>query len=162
MENIKIKLILMSLFFTGLNWLQAQETISAIGEDASGTGGSASYTVGQVVYTTNTGTTGSVSQGVQQSYEISVVNVTELYKDFQIDVFTYPNPVKDDLILKIDAENLNDLSYQIYDINGKMLVDCRLTNRETSIYMGDFLPAAYFLRVIKSDKEIKIFKIVKN
>ena len=52
--------------------LHAQETVPATGGDATRAGGSSSYTLGQVVYTTNTGTNGSVAQGVQQPYEISI------------------------------------------------------------------------------------------
>ena len=45
--------------------LHAQETVPATGGDATGSGGTSSYTVGQVVCTTNTGSNGSVAQGVQ-------------------------------------------------------------------------------------------------
>ncbi|MBV1889111.1 MAG: HYR domain-containing protein, partial [Proteobacteria bacterium] len=47
--------------------ISAQESINVSGGDATGTGGSSSYSVGQVFYTTNVGATGSVAQGVQQS-----------------------------------------------------------------------------------------------
>ncbi len=39
----------------GLGGLHAQETVSTTGGDATGTGSTTSYTIGQVVYTTNTG-----------------------------------------------------------------------------------------------------------
>ena len=55
----------------GLGGLHAQESVNSSGGEATGTGGTASYSVGQVVYTTATGTNGSVAQGVQQPYEIS-------------------------------------------------------------------------------------------
>jgi hypothetical protein len=42
------------------------------GGEATGSGGSVSYSVGQVVYTTNTGINGSVAQGVQQPYEFQM------------------------------------------------------------------------------------------
>ena len=52
----------------GLGGLHAQESPTASGGEATGTGGTASYSVGQVVYTTNTDATGTVTQGVQQAY----------------------------------------------------------------------------------------------
>ena len=61
--------------------LIAQEAIPAAGSNAIGSGGSVSYSVGQVVYTINTGTNGSVAEGVQQPYEISVVVGIEQAKD---------------------------------------------------------------------------------
>jgi hypothetical protein len=69
-------LILLSTLTFSLSTIHAQEAIPAGGGNASGSGGSASYSVGQVVYTTNTGTNGSAAQGVQQPYEISVVSGT--------------------------------------------------------------------------------------
>ena len=42
--------------------LHAQESVPATGGDGSGSGGSTSYTIGQVVYTTNTGGNGFFPQ----------------------------------------------------------------------------------------------------
>ena len=50
LANIALALILPLSFATA----HAQEAIPATGGDASGSGGSASYTVGQVFYNTNT------------------------------------------------------------------------------------------------------------
>lgn len=56
--------------------LQGQSTIPATGGNATGSGGSVSYTAGQATYQTSEGTTGTVAQGVQQPYEISMENYT--------------------------------------------------------------------------------------
>ncbi len=48
-----------ALLAAGLLWAglaQAQESVNATGGDATGSGGTVAYSVGQVVYTTNTGT----------------------------------------------------------------------------------------------------------
>jgi len=71
MKHKRLKLCALLLFGLGLTGLQAQESVNAAGGNASGSGGTVSYTVGQVVYTTKTGTNGSVAEGVQQAYEIS-------------------------------------------------------------------------------------------
>ena len=55
------------LFATHL--IYSQETIPTSGGEATGSGGSSSYSVGQMVYTTNT-SGGTVTQGVQQSIEL--------------------------------------------------------------------------------------------
>ena len=83
MQFNKLILSVTFLLGLGLTGLQAQEAVLASGGDTSGSGGSISYSVGQVVYTTNTGTSGySVAEGVQQPYEISVV--TSLDKSINI------------------------------------------------------------------------------
>lgn len=53
-----------------MSQLQAQQANVTSGGDAKGSGGSSNYSVGQVVYTTNTGSTGTVAQGIQQSREL--------------------------------------------------------------------------------------------
>ena len=77
MRHKRLKLSTVLLLGLGLTGVQAQTSVNATGGDASGGGGSVSYSVGQVVYTTHTGTSGSVAEGVQQPYEISVVTGLE-------------------------------------------------------------------------------------
>lgn len=160
MRHKRIKLIAILLFGFGLTSLQAQESINAIGGDASGSGGSASYSVGQVVYTTSTGTNGSVAQGVQQPYEISVVTGIKEAKGINLSV--YPNPTTDYLALSIDEFDISNLSYQMYDMNGKLLQNKKITGNQTSIVMSNLNTATYFLKVIHRNKEVKTFKIIKN
>lgn len=147
----------------GLVSLQAQEAILSAGGDASGSGGSISCSVGQLVYTTNTASNGySVAEGVQQPYEISVIIGVEEDIGLSLECLAYPNPVKDHLTLRIvDYEN-EDLSYQLYDMNGNLLESEKLTGSETKISMEEFVTASYFLRITDNQKEIKIFKIIKN
>lgn len=145
--------------------LQAQEAILAAGGDASGSGGSISISVGQIANTTHTGTNGySVAEGVQQPYEISVVGVEE-DKEGSLDCIVYPNPVQGHLTIKIDNPilyNIESIEYQLYDLNGKLLQKKKLSGSETSISMTKLIPATYFLKITDSEKEIKIFKIIKN
>ena len=145
-----------------LSTVSAQESVNATGGNASGSGGSASYSVGQVVYTTNTGTNGSVAQGVQQPFEISVVTGLEEAKGINLSVTAYPNPTTDYLTLSIGEFEISNLSYQLYDMNGKLLQSEKITGNQTSIVMSNLVPATYFIKVIQNNKEVKTFKIIKN
>jgi hypothetical protein len=78
MKNINLSIIILFVaFLLRFNTALAQETATGTGGDATGTGGTSSYSVGQILYTTNTGTNGSINQGVQQPYEISIVTEIE-------------------------------------------------------------------------------------
>ena len=90
MPNNIVKLSALLFLVLQLTGLHAQEAIITSGGDASGSTGSVSYTIGQVVYTTNTGTNGSAAQGVQQPYEISVVTGLEEAKGINLDFSVYP------------------------------------------------------------------------
>lgn len=144
-----------------LSTVSAQESINATGGNASGSGGSANYSVGQVVYTTNTGTNGSVAQGVQQPYEISVVIGIE-EAGINLSVSAYPNPTSDYLILDIPDFSLYPFTFHLYDMNGKLLQTKKLTEQKTQIDMSSYVPAIYFVRVTKENKSVKEFKIIKN
>lgn len=162
-RKLKVLRVATLLTFTfSLSTVSAQTSVNATGGNASGSGGSASYSVGQVVYTTNTGTNGSVAEGVQQPYEISVVTGLEEAKGINLSVSAYPNPTTDYLQLKVESEKLKDLSYQLYDMNGKLLQSEKITGKQTSIVMSNLVPANYYVKVVHGNKEIKTFKIVKR
>ena len=160
----KTLLFLLLLIAIGLTETKAQESMNATGNTATGSGGSVSYSVGQVTYQTNTGANGSVAQGVQQPYEISVIGIEEA-KDINLTLAAYPNPTTDCLELKVDASttlsNLS-MSYQLFDMNGKLLQSEKITSSQTSIVMKNFVAATYFVKIIEGNKEIKTFKIIKN
>ncbi len=138
-----------------------QEAIPATGSEATGSGGTVSYTVGQVVYTTNTGTNASVAQGVQQPYEISTsvgIEVTEI----NLELITYPNPTNNALTLNIGNYNNEKLTYQLYDMQGKLLDSKQVVNNNTTIGMQNLPTSTYLLNVLGNNALIKTFRIIKN
>ena len=161
MKRKKLSLVILLLF--GLSNLQAQETLTTSGGEANGSGGSASYTVGQVVYTTNIGTNGnSVAQGVQQPYEISIVLGIPEAQGVNLEVSAYPNPTTNYLTVKVKNYETVNLQYIIFDINGKQLQRVKSMGVETNINIQDYPAANYFVKVLDNKKEIKVFKIIKN
>lgn len=139
----------------------AQESSNASGGDATGAGGTVAYSVGQIVYTTNTGTSGSVAQGVQHAYEIYTVSTNELFKDVSLEAF--PNPVSDYLTVNLTDELNSQLSYAIMDINGKVIISKEIESSTSIIDITKLSVGSYFLRIITSENEIvKEFKIVKK
>lgn len=154
-----------------LSTLAAQESVNTTGGNATGSGGSVGYSVGQVVYTTSTGTNGSVAQGVQQPYEISVVTAIEEATGINLVISAYPNPTIDYLTLSINdystsnnslGHDLSLLYYHLYDMQGKVVQNEKITGNQTSIFMGNLLPAIYFVKVVQGNKELKTFKIIKK
>ena len=66
---IKIKLIQTAVFtlaLLSLGFVNAQESLNAAGNTATGTGGSATYSIGQVFFNTYVSGAGLMAQGVQQ------------------------------------------------------------------------------------------------
>ena len=163
MKHKRLKLSALLFLGLGLTGLQAQTSVNATGGNASGSGGSASYSVGQLANTTNTGTNGPVSEGVQQPFEISVVTGIEEAKDIFLNVSAYPNPTTDYLELKVENLQLSELSYKLYDISGKVYQNKEIGNSITKIEMQNLPQGIYFIKVIDTkNKEFKTFKIIKN
>ena len=153
---------LIVIFLFCLGRIQAQEATLASGGDATGSGGSSSYSVGQIVYTTYTGSNGSMAQGVQQPFEISAVLGVDDHLGINLNLVAYPNPTTDFLNLAITDMNYKDLSYQLFDLNGRLLSNNKLLNSNTKIIMKQLSSAVYYLKIIKNQKPIKIFKIIKK
>ena len=162
MRNKRLQLSAILLFGIGLTGLQAQTSVNTTGGNASGSGGSTSYTVGQVVYQTHTGTNGSVAEGVQQPYEISVVTAIEQAKTIDLTVTAYPNPATDYLTLSISEFKLSGLSYQLFDMSGRLLFHEKITGSQTNIVMSQLGSASYLLVVKQENIRLKTFKIVKK
>lgn len=163
MRYKKSRLSAVFLLGLGMAGIQAQEIIPTIGSNASGISGSISYTIGQVFYKKSTGTNAySIAEGVQQPYEISVVSGIEQTREINVTCTVSPNPAKDFLTLKVENyDNLN-MSYHLYDVNGKLLESNILSGNKSIIPIENLVSVIYFLKVNQGNKELKTFKIIKN
>ena len=154
----------MALLAAGLLWaslVQAQQATNASGGDATGSGGTLAYSVGQVVYTTNTGSTGSVAQGVQQSYIFSTLGIEETALNISLTAF--PNPTTENITLQISDYNNEKLLYQLFDMQGKQLSNGQIVAQQTQLNMNSLPAATYFVNVVNQENKIvQSFKIIKN
>jgi hypothetical protein len=156
----RTKVILKFLIFS-LTTLKAQQAVTSSGGNSSGLGGTVAYSVGQTVYITHNGSIGSFAQGVQQPYEISTISGIE-DDHISLNIEAYPNPTSDFITLKIEDKRFQDLSYQIIDINGKLIDNKKIVSTSENIPMGNLKNSTYFLKITTINQEVKIFKIIKN
>lgn len=169
MEEFKIKtvqhilklLIVVSTIFCETKYLQAQQNTDASGGKGYGTGGSSSYSVGQIDYTVATGSGGKITQGLQQPYEILILSGIE-ETDIILSLSAYPNPTSDFVILNIKNLNIQNMSYIVFDGNGKLIEKQKINSSQTLIDMANLANAVYFLKVLNKGIELKTFKIIKN
>ena len=159
MKTKTFYLSLIAIFTLSIS-AQAQTSVNATGGNASGSGGSVSYSIGQVVYTSNTGSEGSVDQGVQHPYEIFTIGINETTLD--ISLVAYPNPTTENLILQINDYNNEKLLYQLFDMQGKELSKEQIVAQQTLIDMSSLPTATYFINVVNQEnRKVQSFKIVK-
>lgn len=157
-----LRVLLLALLGFGLTDLQAQESVPATGSNASSSSGSVSYTVGQLVFSHKTGAVGSMTEGVQQPYEVQVITGIEDGRDITLSFTVYPNPTTDYLMLRAENMDLSTLHYQLYNLNGQLLKDQAMSGNESSVSMWKYASAIYYLKVLDHEDVVKTFKIIKN
>lgn len=144
--------------------IQAQSAVSAAGGDISGTGGSVAYTIGQVAYTNFGGESGSISLGAQQPNLFLTVGTSDL--DITLAASVFPNPANSETTLKLEGPDAspvdNDLSLNLYDLNGKLIYQQDILSTVTTIPMDHLTEGVYVIQVTRKNIEIKSFKVFKS
>lgn len=145
----------------GITQLHAQQSMQAAGGTATGPGGTATYSVGQLTTVVASGPGGTASPGVQQPLEISVVSASTPASAL-LECTTYPNPTAGNIALRVDAQLARDLTWAIQDISGRQLQSERVLGPLTAISLAGYPAGVYLLAVKNKTAPIKTFKIIKH
>lgn len=159
MNKIKISL---TIFCLGIFLdMFAQQSVHTSGGNGNGSGGSVSYSIGQISYKATVGTNVKVIEGVQQPFEIQIITGlnNQLANDLNIKV--YPNPTLDFITLNVDDLSQGNIYFRLYDMHGRLIENGEVLQNQTQLNLN-FLPAApYLLKVLSRKREIRTFKIFK-
>ncbi len=147
------------LFGVGVN-VKAQNNITSSGGDAAGSGGTVNYSIGQTDYITVLTGAGVITQGVQQPYEILSVGLGQ--PSIQLNALAYPNPVNSRLVLEVGDLDLTEMSFELSDASGKLIIRENILAGVTEIDMSYLSQGAYFIVISAKKQELKTFKILKN
>ena len=159
MKN-NLKLTLLLAFGFCITFVNAQKSANTSGGDATGTGGTVSYSIGQVAYTSQSGSNGNINQGVQQPFEIYSVGVEEI--DLNINLNAFPNPISELLNLQFDEYGNHNATIQLFDQAGKILHKEQISNTTTTLDLSQYVSGLYLLNILSDKKIIKTFKIIKK
>ncbi|WP_136667744.1 T9SS type A sorting domain-containing protein [Flavobacterium sp. H122] len=142
------------------NFSFAQHSVNSSGGETAGVGGSAGFSIGEVIYSNYSNASGSVLEGIQLPFEIVTLNNSVFAKDVQLLVF--PNPTTSVLILRISQEVNSGLKYQLFDSHGKLIETQNNLKVENEIDVSGLSAAIYFLKIFNGSDEVNTFKIIKN
>jgi Secretion system C-terminal sorting domain len=159
-QKVVKQLLLCTVFFVVFSASAQQATVTS-GGDATGSNGSSSYSIGQVAYLNATGTNGSINQGVQQPFEIFTLGNDE-FPEIQLTMSVYPNPTASIVTLTLQNYSLENVHFELFDLNGRLIQSQSITTSETQIAMEHLASAVYLLNVMEQNKVMKTFKIIKN
>jgi hypothetical protein len=159
MKNLAVLFI---IFSCGLCLsLQAQESINAGGGDIAEPDINVAYSMGQVFYEPVIYDGGSLTPGIQQTYEISLVTaLPETSPGLQIRA--YPNPADDYLLLSFPGYKNAVYSLRLSDSSGKILTIDEVKEELTRIVVHPLTPGTYFLQITDKEQVIQLFKIIKK
>ena len=137
---------------------RAQAAVSASGSQLKSTGGAMNFTVGQVVFTSKPGSSGRMSEGVQQVYPAKVTPVNELVHLREVTLF--PNPTDELLTLNIPNLGTDYVTYMILDATGRMLRTGLVQSALSDISLRGLASGTYHI-LLKTGTEFRPFKVIK-
>jgi len=139
---------------------EAQQNVLTAGGEAKGGTGTVSYSLGQLAFLTLSGTEATLSEGAQQPYEILFNGLND--PGFSLECLAHPNPSDDFVRLKIENPEIKNLSYRLLNLNGLILGESVIKEKETIIPLSELSPGAYFLLVCENEVAVSSYKIIKK
>ena len=145
--------------------VSAQEVVSTQGDSYSNASVNIDFTIGEVIIDTGTDGTNDLTQGFHQT-NWNFLGVEDFAPNYEAIIF--PNPTED--VLNIRTSTFENVTYTLYDAQGKLVMQNILSAEQTPIQVSQLAPGAYSLELIfeegnkgtQSLSKRKTFKLVKT
>ena len=146
--------------FTTLTFAQTNtlQVIGSAGNTATNGNAQLNWTIGEPIVNTATSTNNVLTQGFNQG--LLLITAIDDLKNTSITI--QPNPTSDFAIIKLEDQNLSNAQYILTDINGKVIQQNKIENKQTSVSLQDLANATYFIQVLTNNQKAKTFKVIKN
>tara|TARA_B110000908_G_C9918707_1_gene298673 strand:- start:118 stop:582 length:465 start_codon:yes stop_codon:yes gene_type:complete len=151
----KTAFVLFSLFTTIS--VSAQEVVSTQGDTYSNASGNIDFTIGEVIVNTGTGGTNDLTQGFHQT-NWNFVGLEDHSPSYEATI--YPNPTSE--VLNIRTSTFVNVTYTLYDAQGKLVMQDMLFAEQTPIQVSQLAPGSYSLTLNNAIQNLKTFKLVKS
>jgi len=147
------------LFLTLLITLSAtaQEVVATQGDSYSNGTANIDFTIGEVVINTGTDGTNDITQGFHQT-NWNFLGVEDHAPSYEATIF--PNPTSE--VLNIRTSTFENVTYTLYDAQGKMVMQDKLLANQTPIQVSQLAPGAYSLILNSETQKLKTFKLIKQ
>lgn len=159
----KNTLVLFSLLTTLT--VSAQEVIATQGDSYSNGSANIDFTIGEVIINTGTDGNNDITQGFHQT-NWNFLGVEDFAPNYEAIIF--PNPTED--VLNIRTSTFENVTYTLYDAQGKLVMQDILSAEQTPIQVSQLAPGSYSLELIFEEgnegtlslSKRKTFKLVKT
>ncbi len=125
---------------------------------ATGSTTAVSPTVNTTYTVTGTDANGCMDTDTLTQYVSACTGINENgnYSHFQL----YPNPTSGELVLKTELKE--DLSIEVYNVLGEIIVQKKITGTETKLNLSAHANGIYFTRIVENGKPLFFSKIIKE
>ena len=137
--------------------VSAQEVVSTQGDSYSNASANIDFTIGEVVINTGTDGTNDITQGFHQT-NWNFLGVEDFAPNYEAIIF--PNPTED--VLNIRTSTFENVTYTLYDAQGKLVMQDKLSAEQTPIQVSQLAPGSYSLTLNNQTQNLKTFKLVKT
>lgn len=138
----------------------AQSATVAAGGMATGAGGTASYSIGQVADGAPYSGTGTASQGVQQPVDDVSTTVADPVTDAS-GIAVYPTITADMIEVNTSGSFAAPLRVEVSDAQGRILLQRLLPATRTELSLATLAAGSYHLVVIAGAERLRTFTIVR-
>ena len=147
------------LFFSLLTsvCVSAQEVVATQGDSYTKSSGSIDFTIGEVVINTGTDGSNDLTQGFHQT-NWNFVSIEDHVPSYEAIIF--PNPTSE--ILTIRTSTFENVTYALYDAQGKLVIQDKLSSVQTPIQVSQLAPGAYSLILNNDAQNLKTFQLIKQ
>lgn len=155
MKKKLLFVLILSIWCLG-GYAQLHDLVAASGASFKNSSGYLSFSIGELIISTHTSSSGVLTQGFHQTRLRTGVPVLSASA---IQITVYPNPVKD--LLSLRVEHPQGFEYILYDTRGGQLFRGPVLGEQTEIDFSALAPAIYILRITDHKEEVRLFQIVK-
>jgi hypothetical protein len=153
----KKHLLIVALIGSSMTVFAQQDIVSSQGDSYSNGTNTIDYTIGEPITSTVSDGSNELTQGFHQT-QLTVTGIKDYETDFLVNVF--PNPTAQ--LLNVKVQKINNESYQIFDINGKLVLDGKLSKTNTVIDMTGLAEGTFILSIVRANQPVKSFQIIKQ
>lgn len=160
---MRLSILLFLVCFLSIHHAHGQTSVNAGHGNISNNSGNVSYSIGQVFYSGESNSSGSIYPGVQQIYEIisPPVNI-DLAPKITLSVKVYPNPATDYFILSFNGTDYSGYIAKLANSSGQVVRITEIEESDTKIEVSSYPTGMYYLYLLKEQSIYKTFKIIKK
>ena len=137
--------------------VSAQEVVATQGDSYSNASANIDFTIGEVIIDTGTDSNNDITQGFHQT-NWNFVGLEDYAPNYEATIF--PNPTED--VLNIRTDMFDNVTYTLYDSQGKLVMQNILSAEQTSIQVSQLAPGSYSLTLNNETQNLKTFKLIKH